>query len=69
MRLSIPIALLLGLAVLFLVRKDELKPSHALVAILLGFYLSATEVAGGIGQLGTMIAAVLGGALADGHGH
>jgi hypothetical protein len=64
MRLSIPLTLLLGLGVLFLVRKDELKITHAVVAILLGFYLSATAAAGGIGRLGTMIASMLGGSLA-----
>jgi len=50
--------------VLFLVREDELKITHAVVAILLGFYLSATAAAGGIGRLGTMIASMLGGSLA-----
>lgn len=63
MRLSIPFTLLLGLGVLFLVRKDGLKITHAVVAILLGFYLSATAAAGGIGRLGTMIASMLGGSL------
>lgn len=65
MRLSIPLTLLLGLAVLFFVRKDELKITHAAIAILLGFYLSATSVAGGIGKLGTMIASIVGGSLAQ----
>ena len=65
MRLSIPLALLLGLAVLFFVRKDELKITHAAIAILLGFYLSATAAAGGIGRIGTMIASMLGGSLAQ----
>lgn len=65
MRLSISLTLLLGLAVLFLVRKDDLKATHALVAILLGFYLSATAAAGGIGRLSTMIASMLGGTLAQ----
>jgi len=65
MRLSIPLTLLLGLGVLFFVRKDELKITHAVVAILLGFYLAATSAAGGIGRLGTMIASMLGGSLAQ----
>lgn len=65
MRLSIPLTLLLGLAVLFFVRKDQLKITHAIVAVLLGFYLSASAAAGGIGKLGTMIASMLGGSLAQ----
>lgn len=63
MRLSISITLLLGLVVLFLVRKDELKITHAVLAILLGFFLSATVVAGGIAKLDTMVASMLGGSL------
>jgi hypothetical protein len=60
---SLPITLLLGLVVFFMVRKSELKASHALIAILFGFYLSATAVAARIGQLDTMIAGLLGGTL------
>jgi hypothetical protein len=63
MRLSISITLLLGLVVLFLVRKAELKITHAVFAILLGFYLSATAAAGGIAKLDTMVASMLGGSL------
>ena len=63
MHVSLPITLLLGLAVLFLVRKADLKASHALIAILFGFYLSATAVAARISQLDTMIAGLLGGNL------
>ncbi len=63
MHLSIPVTLLLGLAVLFLIRKDGLKSSHALTAILLGFLLSTTMLAARIGQLDAMIASLLGGSL------
>lgn len=63
MRLSIPITLVLGLTVLFLVRRDSLKASHALAAILLGFLLSTTALAGRIGQVDSMIAGLLGGSL------
>jgi hypothetical protein len=48
-----------------MVRKDSLKITHAVVAILLGFFLSATAAAGGIGKLGTMIASMLGGSIAQ----
>jgi hypothetical protein len=63
MRLSIPITLVLGLTVLLLVRKDNLKASHAIAAILLGFMLSATALAGRISQVDSMIAGLLGGSL------
>lgn len=63
MRLSIPITLLLGLTVLFMIRKDELKISHAVLVVLLGFYLSSTALSGRIGQIDTMIAGLLGGSL------
>jgi hypothetical protein len=61
MRLSLPLTLLFGLIVLLMVRKDGLKVTHAVVAILLGFYLSATSLGGGIGRISTMIASMLGG--------
>lgn len=65
MRLSIPITLVLGLTVLLLVRKDNLKASHAIAAILLGFMLSATALAGRISQVDSMIASLLGGSLSQ----
>jgi hypothetical protein len=49
--------------VLFLVRRDDLKATHAVPAILLGFFLAATALAARIGQLDTMIAGLLGGTL------
>jgi hypothetical protein len=61
--MSISFTLLLGLAVFFLVRKDDLKITHALVVILFGFFLAATAVAGGIGRLSAMIATMLGASL------
>lgn len=69
MQLSISITLLLGVTVLFLVRKDELKISHAIVVALLGFFLSTTAAAGGINGLGAMIATMLGGAIVHTAGH
>jgi hypothetical protein len=62
-QVSLPVTLLLGLAVLFLVRRAQLKTSHALIAILFGFYLAATAVAARISQLDMMIAGLLGGTL------
>ncbi len=69
MQLSIPITLLLGLTVFFLVRKDELKTSHALLAVMLGFFLSTTAAASGINHVGAMIVTLFGGALVHGPGH
>ncbi|HEU5353119.1 MAG TPA: hypothetical protein VFU65_01580 [Actinocrinis sp.] len=63
MHLSIPITLVLGVIVLLFVRKDDLKASHAIAAILLGFMLSTTALAGRIGQVDSMIAGLLGGSL------
>jgi uncharacterized membrane protein len=63
MHLSIPITLVLGLIVLLFVRKDDLKASHAIAAILLGFMLSTTALAGRISQVDSMIAGLLGGSL------
>lgn len=65
MRLSIPVTLVLGLAVLFLIRKDSLKSTHAVAAILLGFLLSSTVLAGRIGQVDGLIAGLLGGSLSQ----
>jgi hypothetical protein len=63
MHLSIPITLVLGVIVLLFVRKDDLKATHAIAAILLGFMLSTTALAGRIGQVDSMIAGLLGGSL------
>ena len=65
MRLSIPVTLVLGVTVLFLIRKDSLKATHAVAAILLGFLLSSTVLAGRIGQVGGLIAGLLGGSLSQ----
>jgi hypothetical protein len=61
--LSIPIALMLGVVVLALVRKSGLKVVHALAAIMLGFYLYSTTFAGQISQLDNTIASIIGGSI------
>lgn len=63
MHLSLPITLVLGLVVLFLIRKDSLKATHALPAILFGFLLSSTVLAARIGQVDNLIVSLLGGSL------
>ena len=60
METSLPVVLLLGLLVLFLVRKDDLKITHALAVILLGFFLASTAAGTQLGQLNTMIAGFVG---------
>jgi hypothetical protein len=60
METSLPIALLLGLLVLFLVRKGELKAGHALVVMLFGFFLASTTAGAQIGHLSTVIAGLVG---------
>jgi uncharacterized membrane protein len=59
-QVSLPLVLLLGAFVLFLVRKAGLKVFHALIATLLGFYLSETFLAARIGQFNMMVADLFG---------
>jgi hypothetical protein len=63
MQVSLPLTLLLGILVLFLIRKAELKVLHAVAVIMLGFFLASTVLAARIGQLDTMIAGLLGGSI------
>ncbi|MBV9026548.1 MAG: hypothetical protein JO362_22755 [Streptomycetaceae bacterium] len=44
MTVHLSFIVVLGLVVWWLVRKGGLKPSHATVAILLGFYLKGTSL-------------------------
>lgn len=61
MELSLPIAAMLGITVLFLVRRSGLKVSHAVVALLLGFYLYSTSFSSDITEFGSSIAGLIGG--------
>ncbi|SOD63019.1 hypothetical protein SAMN06297387_108182 [Streptomyces zhaozhouensis] len=61
MVLSISGVVLLGIVVFLFFRKDGLKPSHAVVCALFGFYLAGTSVAPGIHEGGARIAQMLGG--------
>jgi len=58
---SVSAVLLLGVAVVFFVRKSALKPVHAIICTLLGFYLSSTSMAPSIRDAGTSFASVLNG--------
>lgn len=61
MALSISAVVLLAIVVFLLVKKSGLKAGHALVCVLLGFYLASSSVAPTIRSLTTNVAGMLGG--------
>jgi hypothetical protein len=58
--LSISAVVLLAIIVFLLIRKSGLKGAHALVCVLLGFYLASSTVAPTISELTTNIAGMIG---------
>ena len=54
--LSLPVVLLFGVLAFLLIRKGGLKVSHALVAMIFGFYLASTTLATQINSLDSTIA-------------
>ncbi|MDK1474584.1 hypothetical protein QNO07_14335 [Streptomyces sp. 549] len=60
MTLSISGVLLFGLLVFLLCRRHGLKPVHALVCALFGFYLAGSALAPGIHAGGERLASLLG---------
>ncbi|AXK33935.1 hypothetical protein DVA86_15980 [Streptomyces armeniacus] len=56
MALSISAVVLLAIIVFLLVKKSGLKGGHALVCVLLGFYLASTSFAPSIEDLSTNVA-------------
>jgi hypothetical protein len=60
MKTSLPLVLVLGVVVVLLVRKGDLKIGHALPVILFGFLLASTTAGAQINQLSTMIAGFVG---------
>jgi hypothetical protein len=56
---SVSAVLLLGVTVVFFVRKSALRPFHAIICTMLGFYLSTTSMAPSIRDAGTSFAGVL----------
>lgn len=60
MALSISAVVLLAIVVFLLVRRSGLKGGHAVVCILLGFYLASSTVAPTIHSLTTNIASMIG---------
>lgn len=60
MALSISAVVLLAIIVFLLIKKSGLKAGHAVVCMLLGFYLSSSTVAPTISELTTNIAGMIG---------
>ncbi|MFI9175129.1 hypothetical protein [Streptomyces lincolnensis] len=60
MALSISAVVLLAIVVFLLVKKSGLKGGHAVVCVLLGFYLASSTVAPTISELTTNIAGMIG---------
>ncbi|ANH93249.1 MULTISPECIES: hypothetical protein [Streptomyces] len=60
MALSISAVVLLAIVVFLLIKKSGLKGGHAVVCVLLGFYLASSTVAPTISELTTNIAGMIG---------
>jgi len=58
--LSISAVVLLAIIVFLLIKKSGLKGGHALVCMLLGFYLASSTVAPTISDLTTNVASMIG---------
>ncbi len=58
--LSISAVVLLAIIVFLLIKKSGLKGGHAVVCILLGFYLASSTMAGTINDLTTSVASMIG---------
>lgn len=61
MALSISAVVLLAIIVILMVRKSGLKAGHAVVCMLLGFYLASSSIAPTISELTTNVAGMIGG--------
>ncbi|MET7648134.1 hypothetical protein ABZS83_31810 [Streptomyces sp. NPDC005426] len=61
MALSISAVVLLAIIVFLLIRKSGLKGGHAVVCMLLGFYLASSSIAPTISELTTNVAGMIGG--------
>ena len=60
MALSISAVVLLAIIVFILIKKSGLKAGHAVICVLLGFYLAASSIAPTISELTTNIAGMIG---------
>ncbi|MFD3324265.1 hypothetical protein ACFWUW_00465 [Streptomyces sp. NPDC058655] len=61
MALSISAVVLLAIVVFLLVRKSGLKAGHAVVCVLLGFYLASSTIAPTLNQLTSNVASMISG--------
>ncbi|MEU0281409.1 hypothetical protein ACIOGX_23790 [Streptomyces sp. NPDC088147] len=61
MALSISAVVLLAIVVFLLIRKSGLKAGHAVVCMLLGFYIASSSIAPTISELTTNVAGMIGG--------
>ncbi|MCP9957472.1 MULTISPECIES: hypothetical protein [Streptomyces] len=60
MALSISAVVLLAIVVFLLIRKAGLKTGHAVICMLLGFYLASSSIAPTVSQLTTSVAGMIG---------
>jgi hypothetical protein len=58
--LSISAVVLLAIIVVILIKKSGLKAPHAIICILLGFYLASSTIAPTISELTSNIAGMIG---------
>ncbi|ARE74744.1 hypothetical protein OG373_14905 [Streptomyces avidinii] len=61
MALSISAVVLLAIIVFLLVRRAGLKAGHAVVCVLLGFYLASSTIAPTLSQLTSNVASMISG--------
>ncbi|MFB7504473.1 hypothetical protein [Streptomyces broussonetiae] len=59
MALSISAVVLLAIIVFLLIKKSGLKGGHAVICVLLGFYLASSTIAPTISQLTTSVASMI----------
>ncbi|GHG57829.1 hypothetical protein [Streptomyces griseocarneus] len=59
MALSISAVVLLAIIVFLLVRKSGLKAGHAVICVLLGFYLASSSIAPTLNQLTTSVTGMI----------
>ncbi|MGW1023132.1 hypothetical protein ACWD4J_05325 [Streptomyces sp. NPDC002577] len=60
MALSISAVVLLAIIVFLMIKKAGLKAGHAVVCMLLGFYLASSSIAPTISELTTNVAGMIG---------
>ncbi|MEU9028133.1 hypothetical protein AB0D46_11435 [Streptomyces sp. NPDC048383] len=61
MAVSISAVVLLAVLVILFVKKDGLKAGHAVVCVLLGFYLASSSMAPAIAEVATNVARLISG--------